>query len=450
MLTLARLGILPFFVACLGLVWLWTDRYVGAVEGALAVIVLGNLPLLLAHSGLATTDAPFAATFTAAFFAFLLWLERPSPLRGLLLGAAIALAVCTKLSALLFLPAACGAVILYRWWYDARNWDPRGLFASWRGLLAGSAAFLVIVWVVYGCEADPLYGIANLWLGIRELVMLADDGQPSFFLGSLNLHGSWAFFPVLILVKSPIPFLIAVAIGAVVLVGRDRRDWRRMAPLIGAAAMIASVLPSTVNLGLRHLLPAFPLLAIVAAVGLRRLLAWPLLPGRAALAGLLLVWQVAETAAAAPDYLAYFNQLALGEPQRIVTDSDLDWGHDVGRLIADLKQRHIGRLSLAVHTSADMRRHDLPPFDVLYPGRSATGWVAISEQMRALYCAGYSWLDAYQPVARVGASIRLYYVPGPPVPPPDRDAWKRFNWDEPLPCAPEPAVTAGPAPRAPA
>jgi hypothetical protein len=443
MLTLARLGILPFFIACLAMVWLWTDRNIGAVEGAIAVIALANLPLLLAHSGLATTDAPLAATFTAAFFAFLLWLDRPSTLRGLLLGAALALALCTKLSALLFLPVACAAVLAHRWLCAWREWHPGHLVANWRGLAAGIAAFLLTVWVVYGCKTDPMYGIGNLAVGIRDLVTLADHGQPSFFLGSLNLHGSWAFFPVLILVKSPIPFLIAVGIGAAVLLRQYRWDWRRMAPLLGATAMIASVLPSSVNLGLRHLLPAFPLLAIVAAIGLGRLLTQPLLARGAALAGLLLVWQAAETAVAAPDYLAYFNQLALGEPQRIVTDSDLDWGHDVGRLTAVVKERHIERLRLAVHTSADLRRHDLPPFYVLYPGQPATGWIAISEQMRALYCAGYRWLDAYQPVARIGASIRLYYVPGPPSPPPDRDEWKRFDWNTVQPCSPNTAAASG-------
>ena len=84
------------------------------------------------------------------------------------------------------------------------------------------------------------------------------------------------------------------------------------------------------------------------------------------------------------------------------------------RLAAALKQRHVDRVSLAVHTSADLRRHDLPPFTTLYPGERATGWIAVSEQMRAFYCAGYRWLDAYRPVARVGGSIRLYYLPGPP------------------------------------
>jgi hypothetical protein len=450
MLTLARAGILPFMILCLVLVWIWTGRYVGPVEGALAVVVLGNLPVFLAHSGLATTDAAFAATFAGAFFAFVLWLERISAARGLLLGAAVAVAVCTKLSALLFLPAACGAVLLYRWWYDRPYWQPLRLFASWPSALAALGAFLVTVWAIYGCTADPFYGIATLASGIAELAAFADTGEPAFFLGHINLYGSPAFFPVLLFVKSPLPFLAAIAIGAAVLLRWHRRDWRRMAPLVGAAAIVASVIPSTINIGLRHILPAFPLLAIVAAIGLGRMLARPLLSARAAVAGLLLLWQICDAAAVAPDYLSYFNQIAAGEPQRIVTGSDLDWGQDVKRLAAALKQRHVDRVSVAVHTSADLRQHDdLPPIRTLYPGETATGWIAISEQMSAFYCAGYRWLDAYRPVARIGASIHLYYVPGPPMPPRDPDAWKRFNWSAPQPCSPEPPP-ASPAPRRPA
>ena len=210
----------------------------------------------------------------------MLWLERASAGRGLLLGAAVALAVCTKLSALLFLPAACGAVLLYRWLCDRPDWQPLRLFASWPSALAALGAFLVTVWAIYGCNADPLYGIATLARGVAELAAFADTGEPSFFLGHINLHGSPAFFPVLILVKSPMPFLAAVAIGAAVLLRSHRRDWRRMAPLVGAAAIVASVMPSTINIGLRHILPAFPLLAIVAAIGLGRLLARPLLAAR--------------------------------------------------------------------------------------------------------------------------------------------------------------------------
>ncbi len=55
--------------------------------------------------------------------------------------------------------------------------------------------------------------------------------------------------------------------------------------------------------------------------------------------------------------------------------------------------------------------------------------------MSAFYCAGYRWLDAYQPVARIGASIRLYYVPGPlqrNPNSPERSA--EFDWSIPQPC----------------
>ena len=449
MLTLARLGILPFFVGCLVLVWLWTSRYAGAAEGALAVIMLGNLPVFLAHSGFATTDAAFAATFAAAFLAFVLWLEVPSTRRGLLLGVAVALAVCTKLSALLFLPAACAVVVAHRWLCDGRSWSPLAPLAAWGGVLAAIGAFLATVWVVYGGKADPLYGIASLARGVGELAAFAGTGEPSFFLGQINAHGSWAFFPVLFLVKSPIPFLIAVAIGAAVLIRRYRWDWRRMAPLVGAAAIFAAVMPSTINIGLRHVLPALPLLAIVAGIGLGGLLAPAFRPQRAALAALLVVWQVAEAAAIAPNYLSYFNELASGEPQRIVVGSDLDWGQDVKRLIAALKERQVNRVHLAVHTSADLRKHDdLPPFETLYPGEPTTGWIAVSEQIRAFYCSGYRWLDAYRPVARIGTSIRLYYIPGPPAPPGIPDVLRKFNWSVPLPCSPG-RQRASPAPHPP-
>ncbi len=275
------------------------------------------------------------------------------------------MAVCTKLSALLFLPAACGAVLLYRWWCDRPYWQPLRLFASWPSALAALGAFLVTVWAIYGCTADPFYGIATLARGVAELAAFADTGEPSFFLGHINLHGSPAFFPVLILVKSPLPFLAAVAIGAAVLLrraspglaahgaaGRRRRDRRERHSVddqYRAAAYPAGLSAARDRCRDRAGADACTTAALGAAPRV---------------AGLLLLWQIGEAAAVAPDYLTYFNQLAAGEPQRIVTGSDLDWGQDVKRLAAALKQRHVDRVSLAVHTSADLRRHDdLPPFE---------------------------------------------------------------------------------------
>src|SRR4051794_36145674 len=135
LLVLARLGVLPFFVIALAAIWMWTSRYIGRAPAALAVILLGNLPVFLAHFGLATTDAVFTATFVAAFFSFLLWLERTTIPRGLALGLTFALAVSAKLSALLFLPATCGAVLAHRWICDGEGWRAREFLIAWRGWL---------------------------------------------------------------------------------------------------------------------------------------------------------------------------------------------------------------------------------------------------------------------------------------------------------------------------
>jgi hypothetical protein len=203
---------------------------------------------------------------------------------------------------------------------------------------------------------------------------------------------------------------------------------------LGAAAIIASVVPSPINIGLRHILPAFTLMAIVAGAGLARLLAARRLTWQCtAIAGVLVTWQLAEAAVAYPDYLPYFNQLAGSAPQRIVVGSDLDWGQDVNRLSKALKERRISSAHLAIHTSADLRRHDFPPFSMLYPGEPATGWIAISEQVRAFYCAGYRWLDAYKPVGRIGHSIALYHIPSAEE---VLQPYKEFNWRKPQPCLP--------------
>ena len=50
----------------------------------------------------------------------------------------------------------------------------------------------------------------------------------------------------------------------------------------------------------------------------------------------LAAWHAAESLVAHPYYLAYFNQLARGHEDRVLADSNLDWGQDLalpGRLM---------------------------------------------------------------------------------------------------------------------
>jgi hypothetical protein len=59
---------------------------------------------------------------------------------------------------------------------------------------------------------------------------------------------------------------------------------------------------------------------------------------------------------------------------------------------------------------------DLPPFEPLVPYRHTTGWIAISEHKLKIHDPrsppydGNAWLESYPPAARIGTSIRLYYI----------------------------------------
>src|SRR5208282_5889468 len=72
-LSLARIGILPFFILACVMVWAWTSHLFGRATGLLAVFLFSNLPPILGHAGLATTDMALAGTLAAALYALTMY-----------------------------------------------------------------------------------------------------------------------------------------------------------------------------------------------------------------------------------------------------------------------------------------------------------------------------------------------------------------------------------------
>src|SRR6185295_4060865 len=107
MLMLARLGMLPFFVILALVVWAWTRRLSDERTAAIAVGLVAANPNILAHAGIAGTDAGPAAMMPAALFTWALWIESPTLKRSVLAGATLALCGLTKFSASAYwVPAA--------------------------------------------------------------------------------------------------------------------------------------------------------------------------------------------------------------------------------------------------------------------------------------------------------------------------------------------------------
>jgi hypothetical protein len=427
-LVLSRLGILPFFwIACLA-VYFWARRFFGTPTAVVSVGLFSFIPAGLAHAGLGTTDMALTAMLGAAFVAMLAWLENATRRRTVLFGIAGGLAVLAKFSVLAFFPAAVAAALLA---YLVGGWPGfRRLFGHVRRLALPLAAAcgvgLLVIWAGYRFHFGPTpwpgasLPAPELWSGIQAVIRHNRYGHPSYLLGQHSIYGWWYFFPVVLAVKTPLPFLALAGFGAVVSLAR----WRQMCgaylvPLGFALVILGVGMAGHINVGLRHILPIYMGLAIVAAIGTVRLyeLAGA---GRWAKGALLVLvgWFALTSLAAHPDYLPYFNFIAGDEPERIVADSDLDWGQDMTRLGTRLRELGAASVTFRPLVFDFYDRRGLPPIDFGSALKPSPGWNAVSITMWKVMRMGLDppltpWPDrtTLKPVERVGKGMLLYYLP---------------------------------------
>lgn len=454
LLTLARAGMLPFLLLLLGATFAWMRHWYGEPAALLTVVFLVSCPVLLGHASLVALDVPVIALIMASLYLLLRWFEKPTLARGAALGAACGLAVATKMSAIPFIGIASVTLGALRLAFLHRRPAATPLRSQWLPRLASLAPGLLLgLLLLIGVYGDRLVYLTtpefapsralDFYFGTRGalhdlayriaarvpvpfgLMMLPENimgvewhnahGHPSYLLGHIAWNGWWYFYPVALAVKTPLPLLLLGLTGLGVQTVRGIREGNlyRMAPAACfAAILLFSCLYSHINIGVRHVLIAYPLLAMGAAVALESLWQrWPRPLARAGLLGLL-CWQVATLAYAYPDYLAYFNALAGEHPERIVVDSDLDWGgQDLRRLERVLAARQVSALWIGYKGTADLSLEQLPPYQLLKPRQPVHGWVAITMLTLQENPAGYDWLRQYRPVQRVGQSFELYFIP---------------------------------------
>jgi hypothetical protein len=458
-LILARIGVLPFLVLEIVLVWLWTRREYGEFAAWAAAALFSTLPIVLAFGGMAYTDVPTSCMQFATFSAFTSWLDRRSLPSSLWLGIAIGAAVLCKLTSLLFLPVGAAFILAGKWLVDRRvQAGERMRLSQWCKLASLTLVIAVlVVWAGYGFSVGGVQqgmqlapnsipsfqhfppvvaGIARravidnwripapaLWRGVALAWVLNKEAPAAYLLGKIKSGGWWYFFLLAAVVKTPLPFMMLALAGALVILARARDlRWSAFAPLLCVSAVLLITMPVKYNAGLRHVLVIFPLLSMVAGKGVAALWnsrgSWTNV-SRIVLAGLL-VWQLAASLSARHDYLAYFNPLAGRDPSRVlIAGCDLDCGQDIWRLSQALSARGVQHVSLAVWSSSDLPQMGLPPFDVLQPFQPVDGWVAVSlrsmrfgDVLHQTYPPdALAWLDRYEPVARVGQTILLYHIP---------------------------------------
>lgn len=481
-------GLQILWVGRLGTMWLalWLGALLyrwgrewgqSRVVGLVALFLVSFDPNILAHSTLATGD--LGMTFFLTLAAYGVWRywrgrdgtrrdsgellgtqeavsreplavgkKRPAALSTrysalipyLLAAASISCVLAAKFSGLVFLPA----VVLmagYRWWTGRR--DGRGVWLAAAELLGWFllAGFLFLL--IYRFDLATLTAD---FVRQREHQLA---GHSTFLWGELSTEGWWYYFPLVFLVKTPLPVLILLAAAIHTFFLRGRYDWSSLWLLLVAAGIGGASLISRVNIGYRYLLPALPLLYLFIAPWLAgrevkgerekgkarptihrasRIRSFIIQPS----AFILPLWFILDSLLIHPDYLAYFNPLAGGPENgwRIVVDSNIDWGQDIkplGRYLAEngiTEPVNVAWLGTGPLSAYGVNGIPLPawpnaPEEMLYspfyPPHPAPGLYVLSvTQLQGVYLSDprrFAWFQAREPDDKVGYSLFVYDVP---------------------------------------
>jgi len=425
-MTLLDAGRLPIVglgaLLCLT-VFVFARDLFGWRAGLLSLGLCALSPNILAHARLVTTDLAVAFFLLLTMYCLHRYLEKPAAARLLLTGAAAGLTLASKFSAVVVAPVILVALLA----------APRapGLERAIASTLVAFGAMmgvaLIVLAATYGFVHVPVY-----FSGLAGVFTTVTGGTEAFLLGRYSDTGWWYYYPVTMAIKTPVPALLLFAALPLHYLGaRHRGALRRhivlIAPLVlfGGAALVAAR-----NVGLRHVLPLYPILFVLAGQ------AATYLSRRRVLAGALGVWYAGAALLVHPSYLAYVNVLWGGPSQgwRLVSDSNLDWGQDFVRLKRYMQREGVNDLLLGWYGNQDPAYYGidyqyLPSVGHIHPApahlvSSDRVLVAVSAMtLQGMFMpdkTAYDWLRRRTPAARIGDSILVYDVTG------DRDALRRL------------------------
>lgn len=350
------------------LIFIYARQLFGARAAVFAVALYAFEPTILAHGRIVQTDVPAALTYLLFFMALHRYLRAKTWRRALLLGLAGGAALGTKFSMIVLLPVLAGlaltGVIL----------APRLGATRVRLALHAGLVFLIILLVInaaYYFQRPPLAPADAAWIkshaasiheelmtgfrvgakvvptyflfGLYNVMLHNQHGHPTSLLGQYSTMGWWYYFPVAFSLKTSLPFLLLsiASLGWALWKLLVKRDKLFLALLIPFAIYLALSMKSNINIGIRHLLPAFPFLFMLGGALLNQWLCRA--HGRMLRLGLVVLtlgWSGFEAARAYPDYLPYMNQLAARHPRwYYLSDSNVEWGDDVQALAGYLHAR---------------------------------------------------------------------------------------------------------------
>ena len=451
--VIARLPIILLTVAAGALLARWAWLWHGPWAACLVTSLWACDTTVHAHGSLVTTDAGGAVFWIATLFAAWRFSQRPTTRNAIIAGALLGLAQAAKFTNVLLLPLIVGLWLLERWRNESvEPLARREPLKRWGVLLLAAWLCLNTSYLFRGI-GTPLKDFAfasqsaRAWqqrlgplaalpvplprdyvAGIDRQKTAMESDHAVFLDGELSTKGFASYYLMALLYKWPHWSQVLLLWSTIrCFWSRDATEWRRRAWLLTPAVLVLVVASSSgMQLGIRYILPAIPLLLLFASE-VASDWSWPKTRHRMVATALLLsVFPVLGRSH--PQYLAFFNELSGGiEWGRFhLLDSNLDWGQDLHELKRFVVEHpEVEPLSLAYFgtlppESLDLR-YENPP-----TRQPRTGWHVVSVNfvmgrphwtrdgyggVRAVYPGeDFSYFRFFEPKHRIGASIDVYHL----------------------------------------
>ncbi len=482
---LVKLPMLLFFILSAVLIFRWAKKLYGNRAGLIALALFSFSPTVLAHSRFVTTDLPALFGVLYATYFFLRYLKNQTAKNFWLASIILGVALLTKFSTFILIPFFFGLALIYAF-VSQKNYLKLPIYST----LLAIAAFIIVVMPVYTFHtwnypperqhsdtkqfletygnrlfADPIVWASDkpvlriageYGLGLLMVTQRSIGGNTTYFLGEVSRFGWRNYFPIVYFIKEPLAWWglaliasITISKSAIHSLENSRARSRgsrgsRMADLrfwftnhFAEFAMLSWLafywslsIHSTLNIGVRHLLPTYPF-AILLVSGQIAKINYKKFKTYGFLIIALLGWYVLENLSVYPHYLTYFNQIVGGSSggYRYVVDSNLDWGQDLKRFSQWVEKGGLPKIEFDYFGWADpyyyMKDRYIALTSTKYKdaqdfiqNNQSDGWLAVSvsflqgsqgspDQYKPV---NYLWLQGYTPLTTIGNSIFVYRI----------------------------------------
>jgi len=373
-----RLAAAALAIALSLVIFFAAGEWFGTTAALVALTLAVFDPNILAHSGLVTTDVGAALFFLAAIYAFYRYVKRPTLLRLLIAGLVAGLLLAAKHSGILIVPIL---LLLIGWEiaFAPREGRPKLALRLARSFAAIVAMGVLVLWSFYGFRyaARPaglqlIPSLSNYsesltpfqkggiwWMARLHLlpesylfgmvdIRVFGKGFSTYILGNWYPHGVLWYFPAVLTMKTTLGLLALLGLAVFAIVTGKLGKWQdqdRIRPLayllLAGALYLVVAMINGLNIGVRHILPLYPLAVILAGAGMAALAThsrrwmWVCVAPIAA--------HIVSALSVFPNSLAYANEAWGGawNSHRILNDSNVDWGRQLYQ-VKEWEDRHPG------------------------------------------------------------------------------------------------------------